>query len=576
MRLTYSKSKNITLLYVIKDYTYNHKRSTKVVEKLGTIEEIAIRANGADPIVWVNQYIEELNTAEKLENSQICIRLSESKTRIKNKQIVFNGGYLFLQDIYYKLGLHTICNEIKKKYKFKYDLNNVLSRLVYSRIIYPSSKVKTMELSKNFIEQPNFNLHDIYRSLEVIFKESDYIQSELYKNTLKYSKRNDTILYYDCTNYFFEIEDPVDDKQNGVSKENKPLPIIQMGLFLDGDGIPLAFDMSPGNTNEQITLKPLEERIIKDFNKSEFVVCTDAGLASMSNRKFNNIHNRKFITTQPIKKLKKFLKDDAIDMSKGWKLAGSNKVYDIRKLKDDEKLIRIHYDSIFYKERWIKEDGLEQRLIVTFSVKYQEYKKRLRNNQVNRALKLIETHPTKISKPKQNDMKRFIKTTTTTSTGEVASENHYEIDDSLILEESKYDGFYAVCTNLDNNISDILRINRNRWEIEESFRIMKSEFKARPVYLSNKQRIRAHFTTCFLALVLYRYLEKRLDESLTVSENLKFLKEYNFKELTGFGFEPLYISNDQSDFIHEKFGFNTDKEYVSNKGMKKIFQKTKN
>ena len=575
MRLTITKSKNSESFFVIKSVTINGKRTSKVIEKLGNLEEVTIKAKGKDPYIWAKEYVNLLNKEEKENSKDIILKLSQAKPLNENEQYFYNGGYLFLQSIYYKLGLNNICNQITNKHQFKYDLNSILSNLIYSRIIYPSSKIKTLELSKNFLEQPNFNYNDILRALEVIAKESDFIQSELYKNSLNAFKRNDKILYYDCTNYFFEIEEESGLRQYGKSKENRPNPIIQMGLFLDGDGIPLAFDMSAGNTNEQITLKPLEEKIIKDFKSSKFVVCTDAGLASISNRKFNNISGRSFITTQSIKKLKSFLKDWALDLTSGWKLYGSDKTYNISKLKENEELIKQYYDKTFYKERWIKENDLEQRLIVTYSVKYQEYQKNIREKQVQRAQNIIEKNPKKIGKAKQNDPKRFIETISTTSNGEVAEENHYKLNYDVINEEAKYDGLYAVCTNLEDNVQNIIKINHRRWEIEESFRIMKSEFKSRPVYLSRDDRIKAHFTTCFLALTIFRYLEKIIDEASSAEKIIDTLRNYNFRNFPGFGYVPLYTPNNIIHLLHNKIKINTNFEILDYKKMKKIFKTTK-
>ena len=575
MRVRKTKSKNQEHYAIIYDVKIDGKRTTKIYENLGNYDSLLLHSNGNDPIEWLNQYVASLNEKVKHDSLPAVIKLSPIKSIEKAKQFVYNGGYLFLQDIYYKLALNKICDQITNKYQFKYDLNSILSRLIYGRIIYPSSKLKTLELSNNFLEQPNFNYNDILRALEVIAKESDFIQSELYKNSLKFSKRNDKVLYYDCTNYFFEIEEESGLRQYGKSKENRPNPIIQMGLFLDGDGIPLSFDIFAGNTNEQITLKPLEEKIINDFQSSKFVVCTDAGLASNTNRKFNNISGRSFITTQSIKKLKDFLKEWALDFSSGWKLYGSDKTYNISKLREDEKLIEQYYDKTFYKERWIKENGLEQRLIVTYSVKYQEYQKNIRENQIQRAQKLIDKNPKKISKPKQNDPKRFISTISTTSNGEVAEENHYELNYDVINEEAKYDGLYAVCTNLDDNVQDIIKINHRRWEIEESFRLMKSEFKSRPVYLSRDDRIKAHFTTCFLALTIFRYLEKIINESYSAEKIIDTLRNYNFKSENDLGYSPLYARDDLIDLLHEKFNFNTAYEINKNQKMKKIFTQTK-
>ena len=405
MRLSITKNKNSSSIYIIKSVTINGKRTSKVVEKLGTIEEIKLKSNGKDPYIWAKEYLDLLNKEEKENSSDVIIRLSQNKSLDKNKQITFNGGYLFLQKVYYNLKLDEICNNITNKYQFKFDLNSILSNLIYSRIIFPSSKLKTLELSKKFIEQPNFDYNHILRALEIISKESDFIQSELYKNSLKYSQRNDKVLFYDCTNYYFEIEEDDNFRKYGKNKENRPNPIVGMGLFMDGDGIPLAFDTFPGNTNEQITLKPLEEKIIKDFGNSKFIVCTDAGLASTSNRKFNNKNNRKFVTTQSLKKIKSHLRDWSLDLSKGWKLPGNDKSFNISELRYDEALIEKYYNKTFYKERWIKEDGLEQRLIITYSPKYQEYQKKIRENQIDRALKLMKSNLRSLGKAKQNDPK---------------------------------------------------------------------------------------------------------------------------------------------------------------------------
>ena len=575
MHIKITKSKNFEHYSIIYDVKINGKRTSKVYENIGNYDKLKARAGNMDPLLWLKQYVENLNMKIKEESLPIMIKKQPNKRIDKNVKQSFNAGYLFLQKIYYDLGINDICNNIKDRYQFKYDLNDILSKLIYSRIIFPSSKLRTLETSKNFLEQPNFSYNDILRSLEVLSKENDFIQSELYKNSLKYSKRNDKILFYDCTNYYFEIEEDDDFRKHGQSKENRSNPIVGMGLFMDGDGIPLAFDIFPGNKNEQITLKPLEEKIINDFNNSMFVVCTDAGLASNSNRKFNNTKNRRFITTQSLKKLKGFLKEEAIDLTKGWHLPESDKTYDISKLRESEELINKYYDKIFYKERWIKENGIEQRLIVTYSVKYQEYQKRIREKQIQRALNIIEKNPKKIKSNNENDPKRFIEVISTTSTGEVANENYYSLNKEKILEEAKYDGLYGICTNLEDSVEEIIRINRRRWEIEESFRIMKSEFKARPVYLSREDRIKAHFLTCFLSLIVFRYLEKKLDESYTTKNIINTLKEYNLINENNLGYSPLYKRTNITDLLHEKFKFNTDYEIIENKKLQKIIKSTK-
>ena len=295
---------------------------------------------------WLNNYVKQLNKKQKNDNLKVIIEKNTSKIIDKNIQCSFNIGYLFLQDIYYKLGLNQICVSITDRYQFKFDLNDILSKLIYSRILFPASKLKTLELSKKFLEQPNFDYQHIERALPILCKENDFIQSELYKNCQKYMPRNNRVLYYDCTNFFFEIEQEDDCRKYGKSKENRPNPIVQMGLFMDGDGIPLCCEITPGNQNEQTTLQPLEEKIIKDFELANLVVCTDAGLASKANRKFNDTNTRKFITTQSIKQLKGFLKEEALDLTKGWKLIGNDKTYNIEKLRTDNALINAYKDKM--------------------------------------------------------------------------------------------------------------------------------------------------------------------------------------------------------------------------------------
>jgi transposase len=574
MRLKISRSKNSASFYVTKTVYIDKKEKTITVEKLGTEAELREKLKGQDPYEWVKAYIAELNEKEKQQTRDVLVRYNQSEQIKKDVQVSFNGGYLFLQQLYHQLGLHKICQEISGRYKFTFDLDAILSRLIYGRILFPSSKLTTFQESKRLLEQPIFELQHVYRALEVIAKETDYIQAELYKNSLSVFKRNDRILYYDCTNYFFEIEEESGLKQYGYSKEHKPNPIVQMGLFMDGDGIPLAFGIHSGNTNEQTTLRPLEEKILKDFELSQFVVCTDAGLSSTENRLFNTKKDRAFITTQSVKKLKKHLKAWALD-TKGWHLGNSEKTYDIAMFEQDEEACERYREETFYKQRWINEDGLEQKLVLTYSLKYRDYQRQIRNRQLERAARLVDKNPTTISKKTQNDFKRFITSTNITKEGEVADKTLYRIDQDIVSDEAQYDGFYAVCTNLEDDASDIIKINHRRWEIEECFRIMKSEFKARPVYLSRDDRIKAHFTTCFLALTLYRYLEKRLDERFTTNDIVSGLRDMNFCSVPSEGYIPTYTRSNFTDALHEAFGFKTDYQIVSNKMMKKIFRDTK-
>ena len=574
MRIKITKSKNSENFYIIKSTYNNKKHSTKIVEKLGNLEEVKAKAGNQDPYLWAKEYAKKLTFEEKEGTRTVMKAYSQNKLIPKNVINNYNAGYLFLQKIYYDLKINEICNTISSKYQFKFDLNDILSKLVFGRIIFPSSKLKTLEEAKKFLESPNFDYHHIVRGLEKICLESDFIQSELYNNSCNYQPRNNRILYYDLTNYFFEIEEEDELRKYGVSKEHRPNPIVQFGLFMDGDGIPLCCDINPGNTNENTTLKPLEKKIIKDFNLSTIVVCTDAGLASKANRKFNNTNTRKFITTQSIKQLKEEYKTWALDKT-GWKIPGlPNKSIDLSKLFTDKELAEKWKNTTFYKERWIKDDDLEQRLIVTFSLKYRNYQENIRNHQIQRAQKLIDSNPKKIGKVRQNDFKRFIETISATKDGEVATENYYSINQNIIEEEAKYDGFYAVCTNLEDDVQDIVKVNHQRWEIEESFRIMKSEFKPRPAHLSRQDRIKAHFLTCFLALVIYRYLEKKIESQYTSSEIIETLQNMNLT-LKDDDYIPSYTRTNLTDLLHEKFNFRTDYEIISEKNIKKIIQQTK-
>ena len=569
MRLGSSKSKNSESLYVIKSIFENGKRSSKVVEKLGTVEQIRRKHPDRDPHEWAREYIEKLTRAEKEAKREVLVRYSPSKPIDKDVQRTFCGGYLFLQDIYHDLSLDGICKEIALRHNFGFDLDEILSCLVYGRILDPASKLATHRWSKTLLEPASFAEHHVYRALEVLAEENDFIQSELYKNSKKAVGRNDAILYYDCTNFFFEIEQEDGDRQYGPSKENRPLPIVQMGLFMDADGIPLAFDISPGNTNEQKTLIPLEKKILKDFEHSKFIVCTDAGLSSAANRRFNSTRLRSFVTTQSIKGLKGYLRQWATDPA-GWRLSEDGPLYNITGLDESDS-----FEKVFYKERWINDGEIEQRLIITFSLKYRDYQRKIRSRQVERAFRLMETNPTSIGRPRQNDFKRFISQSQVTQDGELAEKSVYAINIERIASEEAYDGLYGVCTDLEDSASAIAAVNKRRWQIEECFRVMKHELKARPTHLSRDDRNRAHFMTCFIALIIYRILEKRLGERFSTTEIIDTLRAMDFLKVKGEGFIPCYTRTDLTDELHEEFGFRTDYQIVTTAQMRKNIRATK-
>lgn len=568
MRLQVIKSKNAASFYAIKTVYKDGKQKTIIVEKLGTYANLLEKLNGEDPYEWAKKRVEELNRQEQeCKLADVQFSLSPNKKIKSGEKRLFNAGFLFLSQIYKQLGLGQLCKKISKNYKFKYNLDSILSRLIYSRIIYPDSKLATYELSKKFIEQPDFDLHQIYRALDVLAKESDLIQSTVYENSIKITPRDTRVLFYDCTNFYFEMEREAGIKQYGYSKEHRPNPIVQMGLFMDGNGIPLAFSINPGNTNEQTTMRPLEKKIINDFGLSKFIVCTDAGLASEDNRRFNTKGERAFITTQSIKKLKSFLQEWCLD-NDGWFLPGSTRTYSLTDIDEDK-----YKEATFYKERWINENGFEQKLIVTYSIKYRDYMRTIRERQINRAEKLINANSDKLRKASATDCKRFINQINCTKSGEIAEKSTYSLDYEAIENESKYDGFYGVCTNIQDETCEIIKINKKRWEIEECFRIMKTEFKSRPVYLTDDDRIKAHFLTCYLALLIFRLLEKKLNNAFTCEQIIDAIREYNFLEISQKGYIPAYENSEIYSELHKQFGFYNDAEIVTYNQMNKIIKK---
>ena len=571
MRLHIRTINNYSYYSIIKDYTnINGKRSTKIFEKLGNQQQVEDRFGKNNTIEKIKEYINDLNSEDK--NELVKLELNSSK-RINKEKRNFNIGYLFLEKLYNDLKIKDICNKIQSNYKFEFDLNEVLSYLVFARIIYPSSKLETFKQCQNFIEQPTFKLHDEYRALSYIANNVDLIQESLFINSKNVIKRNSKVIYYDCTNYFFEIDEEDDLRRYGISKEHRPNPLIGMGLFMDGDGIPLSFNIYPGNQNEQKTLIPEESKIINDFklDDTKVILCTDAGLASDDIKKYNIKDGRGFVITQSLKKLKEEYKEQVFD-KKDWRLPGDLKhLYNLEEIENNEDLREKYYDSLFYKIIQTETKSVKQDTIVTFCFKYFDYNRNIRNGQIERAKKNINSNNVIRKGKNQNDPNRFIEEINSTSDGIVANEKTYSINENLIKEEEVYDGYYALSTNLTGNIDDILKITKGRWEIEESFRIMKSDFLARPVNLSREDRIKAHFMTCFIALLIYRILEKKLDYKYTTKEILDTLRNMNVTELKGNGYIPSYERTDITDFIHEKYNFNTDTEVITYKKIKKIF-----
>lgn len=572
MRVTTSKSKNAESFYISKGYVNDKGVSTSVIiRKLGTLKDLLPEHGPTrdDVMVWAKEQarIETLKYKREKEEKQIKLTFHADRPLDYDKQVFYRGGYLFLQSIYYQLQINKICRKLKQKHKFKYDINAILSDMIYARILEPRSKRSSYKAASEFLEKPSYKLHDVYRALDVLGAECDLIQAELYKNSHFLGARNDKVLYYDCSNYYFEIEQEDGNKKYGKSKEHRPNPIIQMGLFMDGDGIPLAFSTFAGNANEQTSLKPLEKKILGEFGCQKFIYCSDAGLGSESIREYNHMGERAYIVTQSIKKLKKEEKEWALD-PQGFKKVSDDTPVDITKLNSNDK-------GLYYKDEPYTTKKLHQRLIITYSPKYAAYQRTIRDKQVERAQKMLDSGNTKKNRKNPNDPARFIEKTAVTPEGE-AADIKYSLDENKITEETLYDGLYAVCTDLlDDNVADILKVSEGRWQIEECFRIMKTDFSARPIYLQDENRIQAHFLICFLALTIYRFLEKKMDLKYTCEELLETLKAINFAEIQEQGYIPLYKREAITDDLHEACGFRTDYQFITKSKMRTIQKKSK-
>lgn len=549
MRLLRSKSANACSYYMIESYRDEKGLSkTRKVENLGTAKSIMEKYHVDDPEQWCKEYIakknEELKLIKNASTRTVKVEFKEDNLKASESSI-YNAGSLILDAVYHSFGINNICDEIQSRHPHikGFSLDNVLKNILFGRIISPSSKLGIVNsVQHKFINTENVDTQHLYRAMDLLVEENDLIQNRLYYYSTQSFSRNVNNIYYDCTNFFTEIEQEdctIKDKSDewytehtlrkyGKSKENRPNPIVQMGLFMDGNGIPLSFCINPGNTNEQQTMIPLEKKMLNDFSNSDVIVCTDCGLSSYPNRKFNNltednpcvklglVGSRHYICTQSIKKLTTNLKEWALD-TKGW----SYRKFDAQKQKevlvtnidistiDNDK--ENFYEVIFFKERTTAEKQLDERLIVTFSLKYRDYLRSLRDRKIDRAEKMIRSGSYTAENP--NNPRSLIETTYSTENGEVANKISASIDTDKIAKDALFDGFYAISTNLNAKeypVQKITAINSRRWEIEECFRIMKTSLKSRPFYHNKDSRIKAHFLTCFLALVLCRGIEQKL------------------------------------------------------------------
>ena len=514
--------KDDAILYYAVSIRKGKKTTSKNVRRIGRLSEL--KKEYTDPIAHFRAEAKRLTDEGKSEPS-FEIPANVMLDPMKKRRIML--GYIFPQSVYYSLGLNTVMRSIRNESKVTYDFNRIMRDLVIGRVLSPLSKSSTYEKAFSFPEPPDYDLQHVYRSLSLMAKNFDLIEEKAFKGMKKYADVDTSVTYYDCTNFYFEIEEEDGFRTYGKSKENRPNPIVQMGLFLDRNGLPISMCINPGRTNEQKTMIPLEKLMTERFGIEKFVVCADCGLSGKRNLRFNSTENHGFVVTKSLKKVSEDVRARLMGDG-GWKRFGdaSGRLYSLKEIREDANL----KDVIFYHdERFaMGSDGFEERIVTTYCGRLREYQRSVRERQLQRAMELVRQG--KIRKGvNQNDVRRFIVVDSVTENGEVAEKKVFSIDRERFEEESEYDGFYAVTTDLDDDPGEIIRINSGRWEIEESFRIMKSDFDGRPVFVSREDRIRAHFLTCYLAFMIFRIIEQKLnkgDVRYTDPEILRTLRDY--------------------------------------------------
>ena len=514
--------KDDAILYYAVSIRKGKKTTSKNVRRIGRLSEL--KKEYTDPIAHFRAEAKRL-TDEGRSESSFEIPANLMLDPMKKRRVML--GYIFPQSVYYSLGLDMVMRGIRNESKATYDFNRIMRDLIIGRVLSPLSKSSTYEKAFSFPEPPDYDLQHVYRSLSLMAKNFDLIEEKAFKGMKKYADVDTSVTYYDCTNFYFEIEEEDGFRTYGKSKENRPNPIVQMGLFLDRNGLPISMCINPGRTNEQKTMIPLEKLMTERFGIEKFVVCADCGLSGKRNLRFNSTENHGFVVTKSLKRVSEDVRARLMGDG-GWKRFGdaSGRLYSLKEIREDANL----RDVIFYHdERFaMGSDGFEERIVTTYCGRLREYQRSVRERQLQRAMELVRQG--KIRKGvNQNDVRRFIVVDSVTENGEVAEKKVFSIDRERFEEESEYDGFYAVTTDLDDDPGEIIRINSGRWEIEESFRIMKSDFDGRPVFVSREDRIRAHFLTCYLAFMIFRIIEQKLnkgDVRYTDPEILRTLRDY--------------------------------------------------
>lgn len=610
MKLYYDKRLKDPTYYIQQGFRNGKKTTTKNIKRLGKHSELLLITD--NPLEYAKNEVKKMNEEYRSGRSEFIVtmdfneRIPSSDSPCSNSTSL-NIGYLYLKDIYAKLNLSDFFKSVSSDRKITYDCNKICQFLTYARILDPASKYGTYDKLDTYYEKPQVEYQHMIRFLDILDRNSDQYLKHLFDNSENIVKRDTSIMYYDCTNYFFETEKPdeeiVDEvtgeiilglRQFGISKENKTSPIVEMGLIMDSRGIPISMCIHPGNTNEQLTAVPLEKEVIKMTGNKKFIYCADAGLGSYNIRKFNDMGGRAYIVTQSVKKLGQEIKDIVFNDS-NYRLLSNDDAITLKEMrtfnKKDANNLSLYNDFAYkvipantamdtglYEEKVYKngrtkkvkaKGTLHQYIIVTFSRKMMEYQRTIRERQLERAKKLLRLKDPEKIKKGPNDIRRFLKNTSSDTA-------NYVLDMDKIHEEEKYDGFYAVATNLDDSAKDILAVAQNRYKIEDCFRIMKTNFDARPVFLRKPERIRAHFLICYTALLIYRLMECKLDDNLThvtTSNLIKTLRNMNVVNMDDMYYKSIYSGSQALDALERCFELQLNRKYYRPSDLNKIVKK---
>lgn len=610
MKLYYDKRLKDPTYYIQQGFRNGKKTTTKNIKRLGKHSELLLITD--DPLEYAKNEVKKMNEEYRSGRSEFIVtmdfneRIPSTDSPCSNSTSL-NIGYLYLKDVYAKLNLSDFFKSVSSDRKITYDCNKICQFLTYARILDPASKYGTYDKLDTYYEKPQVEYQHMIRFLDILDRNSDQYLKHLFDNSENIVKRDTSVMYYDCTNYFFETEKPdeeiVDEvtgeiilglRQFGISKENKTSPIVEMGLIMDSRGIPISMCIHPGNTNEQLTAVPLEKEVIKMTGNKKFIYCADAGLGSYNIRKFNDMGGRAYIVTQSVKKLGQEIKDIVFNDS-NYRLLSNDDAITLKEMrtfnKKDANNLSLYNDFAYkvipantamdtglYEEKVYKngrtkkvkaKGTLHQYIIVTFSRKMMEYQRTIRERQLERAKKLLRLKDPEKIKKGPNDIRRFLKNTSSDTA-------NYVLDMDKIHEEEKYDGFYAVATNLDDSAKDILAVAQNRYKIEDCFRIMKTNFDARPVFLRKPERIRAHFLICYTALLIYRLMECKLDDNLThvtTSNLIKTLRNMNVVNMDDMYYKSIYSGSQALDALEKCFELQLNRKYYKPSDLNKIVKK---